>query len=64
MCYLRVGADEGSVFNFGKAEAGWTVDVAAAVEDDLEDGDEEAEDWDWEEVDVLLPRETKGSEVN
>ena len=24
-------------------------------EDDLEDGDEETEDWDWEEVDVLLP---------
>ena len=34
-------------------------------EDDLEDGDEEAEDWDWEEVDVLLPREwTTGAEVN
>ena len=51
----RVGADEGSVLNSGKAEAGGKVDVAAAVEDDLEDGDEEAEDWDWEEVDVLLP---------
>ena len=23
--------------------------------DNLEDGDEEAEDWDWEEVDVLVP---------
>ena len=37
---LRVGADEGSVLNFGKAQAGGEADVAA------EDGDKEAEDWD------------------
>jgi len=51
---LRIGADEGSVLNSGKAEAGGEVDVAAVVEDDLEDGDEEAEEWDWQEVKVLL----------
>ena len=55
--FLRVGADEGSVLNSGKAEAGQggEVDVAAAVEGDLENGDEEAEDWDWEEEEVMLP---------
>ena len=29
--------------------------MAEVVEDHLEDGDEETEDWDWEEVDVLVP---------
>jgi len=55
------------VLNSGKVEAGkgGEVDVAAVGEDDLEDGDEEPEDWDWEEVDVLLPREwTTWGEVN
>jgi len=52
---LRIGADEGSVLNSGEAEAGQGGEVdVAAVEDDLEDGDEEAEDWDWEEVEVRL----------
>ena len=37
---LWLGADEGSVLNFGKAQAGGEADVAA------EDGDKEAEDWD------------------
>ena len=54
---LWVGADEGAILHSGKAEArkGGKVEVAKVGEDNLEDGDEEAEDWDWEEVDVLVP---------
>ena len=54
---LWVGADEGSIFNCGKAEASRGVDVAVAAEYHLEGSDRDTEDWDWEEVYLLAPWE-------
>ena len=56
-----VRADEGPVLNSGKAEAcqGGEVAVEALVDDSLPEGDKEAKDWDWEEVNVLVPWEMR-----
>ena len=49
---LRVGADEGSVLNAGEAEAGGEGEVAKAGRENLQQCEEDAQDWDWEEVDL------------
>ena len=53
---LQVGADEGSVLNFGEAEASGERDVVEVGEDYLQEGDYEAEDWYWEKVELLMCR--------
>ena len=37
--------------------------MAEVVEDHLEDGDEETEDWGWEEVDMLIPGILKNATI-
>ena len=37
--------------------------MAEVVEDHLEDGDEETEDWGWEEVDMLVPGRLKNATI-
>ena len=49
---LRVGADEGPVLNSGKTEAGGEGEVAKAGQENLQECEEDAQDWDWEEVDL------------
>ena len=37
--------------------------MAEVVEDHLEDGDEETEDWGWEEVDMLIPGRLRNATI-
>ena len=38
--------------------------MAEVVEDHLEDGDKETEDWGWEEVDMLIPGRLRNTTIS
>ena len=54
---LWIRRDESPILNSWVAEAGREGEVVIAGQDYLQEGDKDAEDWEWDEVDVLIPWE-------